>query len=61
MKPKMSSRIYLWMAVLILTAALAVPAAAQKLVPFNGAMQGHEIDTPGKAAAGLERVCPPGA
>jgi hypothetical protein len=31
---------------LILTAALAVPAAAQKQVPFKGAMQGHEIDTP---------------
>jgi len=31
---------------LILTAALAVPAAAQKQEPFKGAMQGHEIDTP---------------
>ena len=33
-------------AALILTAALAVPAAAQKQVPFDGAMQGREIDTP---------------
>jgi len=38
--------VHLLIAALILTAALAVPAAAQKLVPFNGAMQGREIDTP---------------
>jgi hypothetical protein len=46
MNTMMSSRIYLPIAALILTAALAVPAAAQKQVPFKGAMQGHEIDTP---------------
>jgi hypothetical protein len=32
---------------LILTAALAVPAAAQKQVPFKGSLQGHETGTPG--------------
>ena len=42
----MRSRICLLIAALILTAALAVPAAAQSLIPFNGAMQGREIDTP---------------
>src|SRR5258707_13514667 len=36
--------IYLPMAAMILTAALAGPAAAQQQVPFNGAMQGHETD-----------------
>ena len=30
----------------MLIASLAVPAAAQKQVPFKGAMQGREIDTP---------------
>jgi hypothetical protein len=33
------------MAAMILTAALAVPVAAQKQVPFKGAMQGHDTDT----------------
>src|SRR5437660_2805369 len=46
MNTMMRSRIYLPIAALILTAALAVPAAAQKQVPFKGAMQGREIDTP---------------
>jgi len=46
MNTMMRSRIYLPIAALILTAGLAVPAAAQKQVPFNGAMQGREIDTP---------------
>jgi hypothetical protein len=32
--------------VMILTAALAVPAAAQKQVPFKGALQGHDVDIP---------------
>jgi hypothetical protein len=40
------SRVYLPMAAIILTAALAVPATAQKQVPFKGALQGHEHDTP---------------
>src|SRR5437762_9914219 len=35
---------YLPMAAMILTAALAVPAAAQRQVPFKGAMQGHDFD-----------------
>ena len=39
------SSVYLIMAALILTAAFAVQAA-QKQVPFKGAIQGHEIDTP---------------
>ncbi len=38
------SNIYLPMAAMILTAALAVPAAAQKQVPFNGTMQGDDTD-----------------
>ena len=33
-------------AALILTAALVVPAAAQKQVPFKGAIQAHETDAP---------------
>ena len=45
MKNIMRSNIYLPMAAMILTAALAVPAAAQKQVPFKGAMQGHDTDT----------------
>ena len=40
------SSIYLLMAAMILTAAFAVAAAAQKQVPFKGSMQGQEIDTP---------------
>ena len=35
------------MAAMILTVALAVPAAAQQQVPFKGAMQGYDVDTPG--------------
>ena len=42
----MKTTIYLSMAAMLLTAALAVPAAAQKRVPFKGSLQGHEIDTP---------------
>jgi hypothetical protein len=33
------------MAAIILTVALAVPAAAQKQVPFKGTLQGQETDT----------------
>jgi hypothetical protein len=39
------SNIYLPMAAMILTAALAVPAAAQEQVPFKGTMQGLDKDT----------------
>jgi hypothetical protein len=44
MKTKTRSNVYLSMAALILTAALAVPAAAQKQVPFKGTMQGQDTD-----------------
>ena len=44
MKTITRSNIYLPMAGMILTAALAVPAAAQHQVPFMGAMQGHDAD-----------------
>ena len=44
MKTITRSNIYLPMAAMILTAALAVPAAAQHQVPFMGAMQGHDFD-----------------
>jgi hypothetical protein len=47
MKKTTRSRIYLSMAALILTAALATPAAAQQQVPFKGAMQGNDVDSPG--------------
>jgi hypothetical protein len=46
MKTITKSNIYLPVAAMILAAALAVPAAAQKQVPFKGSIQGHEIDTP---------------
>jgi hypothetical protein len=41
-----SKSVSLLMAALILTAELAVPAAAQKQVPFKGTIQAHETDTP---------------
>ena len=44
MKNMTRSNIYLPMAAMILTAALAVPAAAQHQVPFKGAMQGQDFD-----------------
>src|SRR6266851_7100329 len=47
MKNITRSNIYLPMAAMILTAALAIPAAAQKQVPFMGAMQGHDTVSPG--------------
>jgi hypothetical protein len=37
-------KIYLPIAGMILTAALALPAAAQNLVPFKGAIQGNDTD-----------------
>src|SRR5262249_20053002 len=43
MKNTTRSNIYLPMAAMILTAALALPAAAQQKVPFKGTFQG--IDT----------------
>ena len=42
----MKTTIYLPMAVMLLTAALAVSAAAQNQVPFKGSLQGQEISIP---------------
>ena len=42
----MKTTIYLPIAAMLLTAALAVPVTAQNLVRFKGSIQGHEIDTP---------------
>jgi hypothetical protein len=44
MKNIIRPNIYLPMAAMILTAALAVPAAEQKQVPFKGTFQGHDTD-----------------
>jgi hypothetical protein len=41
----MKTTIYLLMAAMLLTAALAVPGAAQNLIPFKGAIQGQESDS----------------
>ena len=43
MKPSIS----LVVVAMLLTAVLAVPAAAQKRVPFKGTIQGHNVDSPG--------------
>jgi hypothetical protein len=45
-KSVMKASISLAVAAMLFTAALAVPVAAQKQVPFKGSLQGHEIDTP---------------
>ena len=45
-KSVMKASISLAVAAMLLTAALAVPAAAQKQVPFKGSFQGQETDTP---------------
>jgi len=45
MKSITRSNFYLPMVAMILTAGLAVPAAAQQQVPFKGAMQGHDTDS----------------
>jgi hypothetical protein len=45
MKTITKSRIYLPMAALILTATLAIPAAAQQQVPFKGTFQGNDTVT----------------
>jgi hypothetical protein len=44
MKTITRNMIYLPAAAMILTAALALPAAAQNLVPFKGALQGNDTD-----------------
>jgi hypothetical protein len=46
MKRITRSNIYLAVMAMILPAALAVPAAAQKQVPFKGSIQAQETDTP---------------
>src|SRR5262245_57801119 len=46
MKNTTRSNIYLPVAAMILTAALAIPAAAQHKVPFNGTFQGSDTVTP---------------
>src|SRR3954464_14090215 len=46
MKTITRTKIYLPMAALILTAALALPAAAQTEVPFHGNFQGTDTPTP---------------
>jgi hypothetical protein len=45
MKSITKFRIYLAITVMILTAGLAIPAAAQKRVPFEGSIQGNDTDT----------------
>jgi hypothetical protein len=47
MKTITRSNIYLPMAAMILTAALATPAAAQQQVPFKGTFQGYDTGVPG--------------
>jgi hypothetical protein len=44
MKTITRTKIYLPIAALILTAALTIPAAAQSLMPFKGALQGNDKD-----------------
>jgi hypothetical protein len=44
---RLRSTIYLPMAAMLLTVALAVAAAAHKQIPFKGAMQGNNVDSPG--------------
>jgi hypothetical protein len=46
MKTTTRSNIYLPMAALILTAALAIPATAQQQVPFKGTFQGKDAVNP---------------
>ena len=47
MKTLTITNICLPIAAMILTVALAIPAAAGDLVPFKGTMQGHDVDSPG--------------
>jgi hypothetical protein len=53
MKNTTRFHVYLPMAAMILAAALAVPAAAQKRVPFQGALQGNDTDSPGPSPGTL--------
>jgi hypothetical protein len=56
MKTIRTSRIYLPMAAMILTAALGTPAAAQTQVPFNGAFQGNDTVTPPTLAQSITGI-----
>jgi hypothetical protein len=47
MKSRTRSHVYVSAAAMILTAALAVPAAAQQRVPFKGTFQGNDAVTLG--------------
>jgi hypothetical protein len=47
MKNITRSNIYMPIAAMILTAALAIPAAAQTQVPFKGTFQGNDTVSPG--------------
>jgi hypothetical protein len=53
MKHMAKKNLYLPMAAIILSVALAVPAAAQNRVPFKGTMQGYDIDSPGPSPTTL--------
>jgi len=52
MKTRTTSRIYLSMAAMILTATVAVPTAARQ-VPFKGAFSGQDTVSPGPSATEL--------
>jgi hypothetical protein len=47
MKSTARTNVYLPMAAMILTAALAIPAAAQTQIPFKGTFQGSDTASPG--------------
>jgi len=53
MKNKARSIYYLPMAAMVLTVALAVPAAAQQAVPFKGAIVGVDADIPSTTPGSL--------
>ena len=60
MKTITRSNIYLPMAAMILTAALAVPAAAQQQVPFKGTFQGNDtvtLPTITQSITGIGHAC----
>jgi hypothetical protein len=50
----MRSRIHLPITAIILTATLVLTAATQQQLPFNGALQGREIDTPDSATVSAD-------
>jgi hypothetical protein len=56
MKTLARTKIYLPMAGMILTAALAMPAAAQQQAPFKGTFQGSDTVTPGMITQSITGV-----